>query len=251
MLGQDSILVLLVYTLTFVALRRGAEFRAGCALGCGLFKFHLIVPFVLILLLLRKWRAVKGFAAVGFVLLLISIAVAGFGALRAYPQVLLFDNTSGRAMGFSPEFTPNIRGLLYLILNGRVAAYVVGLLVALLSLLIVWWSAKNWRDADLGLSFSACVLATLLASYHLYTYDLTLLLLPIAIVLSELAQRRPLIGGVSFFVPVVIIFFLQPVHFFLLTHAVYALMSIPIFLLLFAVVRLKHTDLSGETGYRS
>jgi hypothetical protein len=243
-LGQDSILMLLVYTLAFVALRRGAEFRAGCVLACGLFKFHLIIPFILMFLLRRKWSAMKGFAAVGVLLFLVSIAVSGLGVLRAYPQLLLFDNSSGRAMGFSPEFTPNIRGLFYLLLNGKIAAHALGFLVAIFSVLTVWWSAKNWRDIDLGMSFSSCVLGTLLTSYHLYAYDLTLLLLPIAIVCGELAQRRPLSKGTTLFTSVVVIFLLPPAHFFLLRHALYALMSIPIFLLFFMVVRLNRTKLS-------
>src|SRR5262249_55868826 len=51
LIGQDSMLVLLVYTLVFVLLRSNAPFIAGCVLALGLFKFQFIVPFVLIQLI--------------------------------------------------------------------------------------------------------------------------------------------------------------------------------------------------------
>ena len=245
LIGQDSLLILLVYTIVFVMLRLGAEFRAGCALACGLFKFHLIIPFVLILLLRRRWPALKGFAAVGSLLILITIVISGIGVLREYPRVLLFDSTHRQIMGFNPEFTPNIRGFLYLLEKGR-PSHIFSWLTAVFSILALWWAAKNWRNDRFEWSFSASLLATLLASYHLYNYDLTLLLLPIAIVCGELARRMRLLQGNVFLTSVLVILFLPWVHFFLLKQAIYALMSIPILVLFFIVVRLTHSDFSAE-----
>ncbi len=247
LIGQDSILILLVYTIVFVMLRLGAEFRAGCVLACGLFKFHLIIPFVIIILLRRRWPALKGFAAVGSLLVLLTIAVSGFGVLREYPRVLLFDSAHRQIMGFNPEFTPNIRGFLYLLAKGR-PSYVFSGLTAIFSVLALWWAAKNWRNDRFEWSFSASLLATLLASYHLYNYDLTLLLLPVAIVCGALAQRMRLLESNAFLTTVLAILFLPWVHFFLLKQAIYALMSIPILVLFFVVVRLAHSDFSGDAS---
>ena len=52
--GQSSIFLLLVYALTFIALKRGDDLRAGAILGLGLFKFQFILPFALIFLLRRQ-----------------------------------------------------------------------------------------------------------------------------------------------------------------------------------------------------
>jgi hypothetical protein len=60
LLGQDSMLMLVIYSLAFVLLKRGSDFLAGCVLACGLFKFQLILPFALILLLRHKWSALRG-----------------------------------------------------------------------------------------------------------------------------------------------------------------------------------------------
>ena len=72
MQGQDSILLLFFYGLAFSALAKGRSFVAGLCLGLALFKFQLVLPFVLVLVLRRQWKAVAGFTATAFVLLWIS-----------------------------------------------------------------------------------------------------------------------------------------------------------------------------------
>jgi len=228
LLGQDSMLMLLIYTLVFVLLSSGAEFPAGCVLACGLFKFQLIVPFVLILFLRRKWSAAWGFAAVGSLLILASIGVSGIQVLAAYPRFLLFDTRYQQIAGFAPEYMPNVRGALYLLVHRRFGSLEFGLLVAALSGLALWLAAKNWRDEQLGFSFSAAIFATLLASFHLYNYDLTLLLLPISVACGELARRERLLSSPIPLSAALVILFIPPLHRLLLLHGVYALMVIPI-----------------------
>src|SRR5215469_2731900 len=48
LIGQDSMLLLVIYTLVFLTLKQGRELTAGAVLACGLFKFHLVLPFALI-----------------------------------------------------------------------------------------------------------------------------------------------------------------------------------------------------------
>jgi len=242
LLGQDSMLMLLIYTLVFVLLRSGAEFRAGCVLACGLFKFQLIVPFVLILLLRRKWSAVWGFGVAGSLLILASVAVSGIQILATYPRFLLFESKYQQIAGFAPEYMPNIRGALHLLVDGRLGPLAFGTLVALFSGLGVSLMAENWRDEQLGLSFSGALFATLLASYHLYNYDLTLLLLPIAIVCGELAQRERSLSSQPALSTALVILFIPPLHRLLLLHGVYALMAIPILGLFCTVLWLNRSD---------
>jgi Glycosyltransferase family 87 len=228
LLGQDSMLMLFIYTLVFVLLRRGADLRAGCVLACGLFKFQLIVPFVLILLLRRRWAAARGFSLAGSFLILASIGVSGIQVLAAYPRFLLFESSHQQVAGFAPEYMPNIRGILHLLVDSRLGSPVFGALVALISGFVLWLVAKNWRDEQLGLSFSAAVFATVLVSYHLYNYDLTLLLLPIAIVCDDLARRDRPFSSQPALSAALVILFIPPLHRLFLLHGVYALMAIPI-----------------------
>ena len=48
--GQTTVLLLLLFSITFICLRRGQDFSAGVFLGLGLFRFHTVLPFALILL---------------------------------------------------------------------------------------------------------------------------------------------------------------------------------------------------------
>jgi len=247
LLGQDSMLMLLVYTLVFVLLQSGAEFRAGCVLAFGLFKFQLIVPFVLILVLRRMWPAARGFAVAGSLLIFTSIGVSGIQVLAAYPRFLLFESSHQQVAGFAPEYMPNIRGALHLLSNGRLGSPVFGTLVALTSGLVLWLVAKNWRNEQLGLSLSAAIFATLLVSYHLYNYDLTLLLLPIAIVCGEFARRDRPLSSQPVLSAALVILFIPPLHRLLLLHGLYALMAIPIVGLFCTVLWLMHSDIrSGD-----
>jgi len=124
-----------------------------------------------------------------------------------------------------------------LLLNGRAAA-ISAVLVAGGSVAAIWFAARNWNDEQLGLSFSAAVLAAQLASYHLYNYDLTLLLLPVSIVCGELAgQERALLRPVLLVTLVAL--FIPPLHRLLLLHSMYALMFVPILMLFLEIIRVE------------
>ena len=127
LIGQDSVLVLLVYTLVFVALKRNREFAAGCFLACGLFKFHLVLPFAIIFLLRRRWSFVLGFASIATLLFLLSLVVSGPGVVLSYPAMFL--NPRHRLLlGFQPQYAANIRGFVFLLTNGRLPDAVAGAL---------------------------------------------------------------------------------------------------------------------------
>src|SRR5437667_424425 len=108
--GQDSVLLLFFVAMSFAALTRGNEFLAGCLLACGLFKFHLIFPLALILVVNRTKRFLLGFLLFGVVLILISVAICGPGFLIAYPR-FLFALPSLPFSGIRPRQMANLRGL--------------------------------------------------------------------------------------------------------------------------------------------
>ncbi len=237
LLGQDSMLMLLVYSLVFTLLKRGSNFQAGCVLACGLFKFQLILPFAFVLFLCRKWTVLRGFSLIASLLLLVSLGVSGLGVLSSYPKLLLFDRTYQQIGGFAPEFMPNIRGLLHVLSFGRLRGPTLGAIIIGSSIVMLWYAAKHWRDERVAVSFSASLLATLLSSYHLYNYDLTLLLLPIAILFSELIGRHLPLGR-SALAAALVVLFIPPLHRLLLLHSVYALMGVPVALLYAEALRL-------------
>src|SRR5215469_16639459 len=54
--GQSSFILLALFAAAFVLLKKKRELSTGLALGFGLIKFQFVLPFVLVFVLLRKWR---------------------------------------------------------------------------------------------------------------------------------------------------------------------------------------------------
>ncbi len=55
--GQDILMLVLLFGAVYVLLRRNSDLAAGCCLGLGVFRFHLVLPLVLILLYRKRSRA--------------------------------------------------------------------------------------------------------------------------------------------------------------------------------------------------
>ena len=235
LIGQDSLLILLIYTLVFLALKRGRELEAGSLLACGLFKFHLVLPFAIIFVLRRRVSFLLGFAGIALILVAVSMLVSGPGVIVAYPKMFLSGQYTA-LMGFQPEYAANIRGLVYLITRGKVPVVISGTVVAALSALLLWATARIWKDTELELSFSAAVIAALLTGFHAFIYDLSILLLPVAIVCGELAKRKTLLSNRALN-GVLLVLFVPPLHHVLISYHVYALMGVALVVLFVAVAR--------------
>jgi phosphatidylserine synthase len=243
LIGQDSVLMLMIYTLVFLALKRGRELEAGGVLACGLFKFHLVLPFAIIFALRRRGAFLLGFAGIALLLVAISALVSGPGILVGYPKMFL--NSQYRAlMGFRPEYAANIHGLLYLITPANIPVAIPGAVVAALSGFLLWVTARIWKDNEFDLCFSTAVVATLLTGYHAFVYDLSLLLLPVAIVCGELAKRKILLGNLALNCTLVVLF-VQPIHYVLMTHHIYAVMCLPVMALFVSVARIAAPQLAA------
>ena len=194
MQGQDSFVILLAYALTFLNLKCRRDFRAGCWLALGLLKPQLVLPFVLIFLLKKKWSFVSGFTCVGGILLALSAASVGAKLLAQYAFLLLNMNGDGSRETFHiyPGMMSNIRGLFHLLLSGRISPIALNISILIVSLALMIWATQNLKtlsDPDndrFDLEFSLAVVVTLLVSYHLLLHDLSILALPAFLVLNRL-----------------------------------------------------------------
>lgn len=223
--GQDSILLLLVYCLTYAALRRGHPVWAGVYLGLGLFKFHLVLPFVLILLFLRYWRTLAGFAITTCLDLGLSWWMVGWRGLLEYPRYVLHINAMQPFHIIVPQNMPNLRGLL----TGwgftpRAPLWLEGVL-AIVSLCVLVWASRHWKVDDLrdveawDYGFSIALISSFLVGYHSYSYDMTILLVPIFLTLEHILGVRArnhaaltLIVGIMFLSPVYLLLTLRSAH---------------------------------------
>jgi len=252
LIGQDTMLLLMIYTLGFILLKNGEHSAAGCVLALGLFKYHLVIPFAIVFLIRRQWAFLKGFALVGAILLAVSVAIGGFGVFSAYPRVF-FNSTYQKVIGgFQTQYAANIRGFTYLVCGPLLPRYLILIIIAALSGITLWMTAKRWSDDALEYSFAAAVIASLMTGIHLFFYDLSLLLLPVAIICGQLAREGKLLRNRA--LPFALIaLFVPPFHRLLIVHAIYALMFIPVLGLFLITLNLlsNHRTVQTDNSPRS
>jgi len=193
--GQDSIILLLLYVLAFRKLKQGKDGLAGALLACGLFKFQLVIPAVLILAVYRGRRFALGFSATAFFLAGISTAMTG--GIRPYISFLLSSNRNLAFDTIKPSIMPNVRGLLATVAAGlpgvNVFIGVVSLLILVAAVgMVIFKKEILERNGVEGIDlvYTLAMLTTILTSYHLNPHDLSLLLLPI-LLLMELLVWKP------------------------------------------------------------
>lgn len=217
MQGQDSILLLTLYCLAYAAFRRGRDLHAGIWLGLGLFKFHLILPFAVVLLLCRRWRAIAGIVVSGCCELALSWAVVGWHELFYYPRYAWHVNRLQAPGVIVPTNMPNLRGLLTGWTTSVAIRSRMELVLLALSVGLLVWAARQWAPWDLTSSehwntgFSIAVVTTYLVGYHGYNTDLSLVLLPVLITFDCLLRSDR--SGINTALRTILgILFLSPVY---------------------------------------
>jgi len=227
--GQSSLLLLLVYSSTFIQLRRGRDFRGGAIFGLGLFKFQFVIPFMLILLLQGKWRFMKGFLATATALGALSLGVVGWRGIVSYIHLLMGvaahpENSSyGAAIGMA-----TVQGFAHPLLRNILGHTAVSLIVAGISIFLILWTAWLWRKSGFAadqrsfdLMFAVAVVVSLVTSMHMFTYDLSPLFLAMLLVAGYFPGRSHtllrLVLGTT-----LVMFWMPPLFLLLLArHSVY------------------------------
>lgn len=216
MQGQIVFFLLLAYSLALYYMSRGREFATGCALAIGLLKFHLMLPFVLVLLIRRRWRALGGFVAGSAAFAGICVAVAGWRCLIDYPRLLLH-LTRLPLTGYNIWAMANLHGLMVGLAH-REPPLIITLAV---SLALIAASALAWNNVEFG--FASGIITTVLVSYHLNPHDLSLLLIPLVVLMKNVRVLRWRALSLVLFAPPVPLLLLGP-NFWMLAVCVLVLM---------------------------
>jgi glycosyl transferase family 87 len=183
--GQDSILQLLFCTLAWRALQKEADVTAGCWFAFGAFKFQLMLPIVLLIVIWKGRRVLIGFAAVSSLLALISVWLVGWEGLRQYPVYALRIANTPSLGGVPADFLPNLHGLIMgwpLRFSGTLGAAIIGLSSAFLFLFV---AIRGRLAADLGkcnLQFPLAIAISELIGWQTNIHDFSLLVLPLVLV---------------------------------------------------------------------
>ncbi|MDE3104877.1 MAG: DUF2029 domain-containing protein [Acidobacteriota bacterium] len=210
--GQNSLLFLVLLGLTWHILQRGRLTLAGALLGLGLFKPQLALPIALLLALRYRRDFIVGFIASSAAVLALCGTVLRAAGMRAQWHLLLLgsllsdqSSRAQQAMAVKPAAMPNLLGLLYVCGTRHLpptTAVVVVLLTSLVALVATGRALRNIEDCSVV--FSVAVLVAVLLSYHLYIHDLTVLLLPMAL----LGKRTsPYSLGALYLLPVLLLLY--------------------------------------------
>jgi hypothetical protein len=180
LLGQDAPLLAFLFAISFWQLATDRDAGAGFTLGLALFKFQLVIPFVVILWIAGRRRVLPGFATSALAVLAVSAVVVGWNGLLEYPGYLLAVNQAA-GVGIAPENQMNLRGLLTLFVGrlpypGRIhwvlAPAAVG---AIVYAGLIWRKAGNRFLAE---GFGLAAIVAIFTSYYASDYDLLLLTVP-------------------------------------------------------------------------
>jgi hypothetical protein len=251
--GQTTVLVLVLFSLTFVCLKRGQDFRAGVFLGLGLCKFPLVLPFALICLLRSKWKLMAGFAAAATLLGVLSIIAVGPVGVRSYANLLIdiVRNPDNPTYGIiKASAMPTVKGFFATILTGRLTTVDISMFAAAVSAPIVLFAAWRWRQEDrcrgpnsLSLMFAAALAVSQVTAPYLFMSDLTLMLLAVLLVIgspqwSENSGQRVVLTAI------IVILYCPPVYALLLSRqAVYILAPVLVAFALAAISLARKAEL--------
>lgn len=193
--GQSSLIILLLYSLSFIELKAGRDFRAGAIFGLALLKFQFAIPFALIFLFRRQWRFMKGFMTAGAALGILSLVAVGWQGILSYVRLLAGisshpDNSSlGAAIGMA-----TVQGFAHAALGLLLGRAAVSVVVAIVSLFLIFWISWRWKNVEGDLAafdsmFAAAIVVSLVTGFHMFTHDLSPLMLAILLVAAHLPAR--------------------------------------------------------------
>jgi hypothetical protein len=191
-MGQDSVITTFLLVETFVSLKRKRYAIAGGLLALGLYKPQFVLPMVGIFLLHRRWSSIFGFLFTGLLLGVLSLAMVGWNGLLGLFSLWLPMTQRGHVVW--PELMTNLRGLMYMILDlGGLsgATNILALAFSILAYVItlrLWPRSADERNELFDLRFALAVAMTALVSFHLYSYDGTLLAIPLIIMLNQILK---------------------------------------------------------------
>jgi len=256
--GQTTLVLLSLYCLTYLSLERQHDFRAGAFLGLGLFRFQLVLPFAFICLLRKKWRLMAGFTVTALLLGALSIVAVGLSGVVSYVTLLahtLVPPANPAYAAIAPSDMPTIRGVLSVVLTGRIATKWISVTAALLSGLLILVTAMCWRRGDRlegndspGLMFAAALAVTLITGLHVYVYDLGLLSLAIFLAIGSPQWSRKTLWRTIVNVSIGVLY-LPPVYLILGGSKRLCLLWFPVFAFTLALFVLLGKPQQGEQAF--
>jgi Glycosyltransferase family 87 len=252
--GQSSLVILLLFAVAFLFLKRGHDFRSGVAIGLTLFKFQFALPFICIFLLRKKWRVTQGFAVTALSLAALSLAVVGWSGISSYAHLLaaVTSDPDNLSYGAAVDMA-TIQGFVHGAFGRILTPHLSLLCVAAISGLLLFWTARNWNRVERSrnegsndLMFATALVVSLVTGFHMFTHDLSPMLLAMFLAAAYVRQSREFVIRMTLVV-CLFLFWLAPVFFLLLAQHCMFLLA-PVLVAFAMVTGILATRLRGESA---
>ena len=186
--GQTSGLVLLCFTLAYIALQREQRFLAGLAIGCLAFKPQLGLAAAIVFLFAREGKIIAGAIVSAAAQLSVAWMHYGTAVMRQYWQALSQLQQVMPLLEPRPYQMHSARAFWDLLLASPRLAFSFYLASSLVVLVL---AVRCWRrEASLQIRYSVLLVATVLVAPHLTVYDLVILA-PAFLFLADWASAQP------------------------------------------------------------
>lgn len=184
--GQTATLILLLFTLAFLALQRGSEWQAGVWVGLLFLKPQWLLLPALVLLSRRAWKALLSLFISVLLLGLAGITLVGWEGLQQLLPLML-EMASGREATAPPLHQYNVRALGFFLTLGP-AFWISGSALVALVVAATWGRRQNtpWHLPTLTLGM-------ILTSPQANPHDLVLIVPALAALIAEYESSLSLV----------------------------------------------------------
>ncbi len=188
MTGTVAALFLVFLTLALLFLEKKSDWPAGFFLALVMLKPPLVTILLLLglwLLFSRRWRAIGGMALGGLALYVI-------GLLQDPQWLQKFLGTGDSLLGMRLGHQPTLLSYARLVCNGNLTCATTGYALVALALVAIftWILWKNHTKLTPLMAFSLAIPLGVLLPPYLWSYDYTLLVLPVAYTALEMVRRQ-------------------------------------------------------------
>lgn len=189
--GQFGIVLCLIFLLSWILLKNGHAFRGGLLLSLLLIKPHFfILPFVA-MLMQRRGRLLYGLITGTVLLVGSSYFFVGWSGILQYISILSSFYNTGQGYNLDLMAQHSLQtALLILFHTQSLAAIRIYWLIAIACIgiptLFVWSKKFSFSSPQFAFQLALLIIATLLTSPHTHFYDLSLLIVVVIFVLSQI-----------------------------------------------------------------
>jgi len=213
LVGQTSIFLCVIFLLSWFFLKKGWEFRGGLMLSLILIKPHFFILPLFAILIQRRITILAGIVMGAVCLLGISYFLVGWNSMNNYFALLRVFYDTGTGYNINLSAQQSIQTLLLIMFHtqnlDQIRFYwIIGILSIIIPTLFIWSKKLPYTSREFALQFALLIIATLLTSPHTHFYDVSLLLVVIVLVFSQMKKleqkKRKVFSGLiilSYFIP--------------------------------------------------